>query len=69
MPRCHSLGIAALVDVGQLVNVLVVDGIGQAVAELQLGNELEKWKVEVAAQSYLDHRVVAFQLYVVLILA
>ena len=64
-----ALGEDAAVDVSQFVGVVAVQRVGEAVAELQLRYELEEGEVEVAAQTDLDHRVVALQLKEVLILA
>ena len=47
--RCDGLGVEAFVLVSKLVAMAVVDGIGKAIAELQLWNELEERQIVVAA--------------------
>ena len=69
MPRSDGLGVETFVLVGQLVAVVIVDVVGKAVAELQLGNKLEEGQIEITAQAYLDHGTIAFQLHIVLFLA
>ena len=64
-----ALGKDALVDIGQGVDMRAVVDIGETVAELQFGHELEERQVEIATQSDLEHQVVALQLDVVLVFA
>ena len=63
------IGEEAGVGVGQVVRVVAVEGIGEAVAELQLRYQLEERQLEVAAEANLKHGVVAFQLDEILRLA
>ena len=55
--------------VAQPVGVFRVEAVDEAVAELQLGAQLEEWQVDVAAESYFKHYVVAFQPYIVVVAA
>ena len=48
--------------------MIFIETVGEAVAELQFGNEFEEWKIKVASESYFHKSVVAFQLYYVLAL-
>ena len=59
----------ALVDIGELVDMLLVEGVAETVAELQLGDELEEGEVEVATHAYLEHGVETVEMDVVLVLA
>lgn len=59
----------ALVDIRQFIDMLLVERVAEAVAELQLGYELEEGQVEIATHAHLDHRVEALEVHIVLILA
>ena len=52
----YTASIGLQTTVSQFVDVVLVEYITQTETELQLGNELEEGKIEVATHTYLYHR-------------
>ncbi len=69
VPGTDRIGKNALIDIRQFVGMVLVKRVHQTVAELQFRDEFEERQVEVAADTYLEHRVVPFQLDEILRLA
>lgn len=67
MRLADRLSVGNHVFVTQLVDMVLVQAVGQAIEELQFGSQLEEGEIEIASRSYLDEEVRPFEFEVIVL--
>ena len=68
MSAANCAGIHFFILIRQIIDVILVDGIDEAVAEFYLWDNFEEWQIQIAAHTYLYHRIRILESDIVLIL-